>query len=322
MRMFVASLIVMTAFWCGSCVPQPGPAPIPSAYGGATAGGAPSEGGSVAQGGWLPLGRGGASGGQAGASTGGAVATGGSTATTIDWLACATTERASMASQRRNLSGWHRHPNRPKHARWIARYSTPADSTFPDPNLPTPLDQGSLGSCTGNAVAQCLSTWPFAAKLTEADAVKIYSRATVIDPFPGTYPPDDTGSDGASAANAAKLLGYTSYDFAAVATLAELEQALQKSTCIIGVDWYSGFSNPQRCGEMQQTGAIEGGHEPELAFWNAEMNLYGIRNSWGPTWGRCRTGKHSKECGYAYWTAATLQTLLDGGAEIDCPVMQ
>jgi hypothetical protein len=179
-----------------------------------------------------------------------------------------------------------------------------------------------MATSTGNAVAQCLSTWPFAAKLTEADAVKIYSRATVIDPFPGTYPPDDTGSDGASAAMAAKLLGYTSYEFAAVDTLSDLGEALRKSTCVIGVDWYSGFSNPQRCGEMQQTGGIAGGHEVQLAAFNAEMGLYIIRNSWGPPWGRCRMGKHSKECGYAYWVAATLQKLLDGGAEIDCPVMQ
>jgi hypothetical protein len=319
---FVASLIVVVGFWCGSCVPQPGPTPVPSAYGGAPAGGAPSEGGSIAQGGWLPLGRGGAYGGQAGAATGGAMATGGTTATTIDWLACATTERASMASQHRNLSGWHRNPNRPHHARWRAMYAAAAVSNFPQPNVAIALNQGTRPSCTGNGTAQCLSTWPFTAKLTEADAIRIYEKATQIDPFPGTDPPDPTGSDGASAARAAKILGYTSFDFASVDTLSEVKQALQLSTGIIGVDWWSGFSTPQRCGEMQLTGSIEGGHEIQLAGFDAEMNIYIIRNSWGPTWGRCRTGKHASECGYAYWTAATLQKLLDGGAEIDFPVMQ
>jgi hypothetical protein len=313
-------LLVALFVACQWVTPPPSP---PVSGGGTTAAGGSISGGTSssapdAVGGWLPIGRGGSQATGGSAPTGGTVSTGGSS---IDWLACATTER-QIGRQHHVVSGWHRNPHRAMHARWRPSYSIVAASSFPEPNLATPLDQGSLGSCTGNGTAQCLSTWPFAGKLTEADAVKIYHQATLIDSFAGSYPPDDTGSDGASAARAAKLLGYTSYDFAAVDTLQEAQQALQRSSCIIGVDWYEGFSNPQRCGEMQMTGAIEGGHEPQLAFWNAELRIFGIRNSWGPSWGRCRTGKHSSECGYAYWSAGTLQKLLDTGGEIDCPVMQ
>ncbi len=69
------------------------------------------------------------------------------------------------------------------------------------------FDQGSLGSCTGNAAVGCLATGPFFdtvgpeddARLRGLDqvaAVEVYEAATTVDPFPGQYPPTDTGSDG------------------------------------------------------------------------------------------------------------------------------
>lgn len=62
------------------------------------------------------------------------------------------------------------------------------------------LDQGQLGSCTGNAIVGALNTLPLrktgAAALTEKDAVSIYGSATAIDSIPGQYPPTDTGSSG------------------------------------------------------------------------------------------------------------------------------
>src|SRR3954447_21394317 len=60
-----------------------------------------------------------------------------------------------------------------------------------------PLDQGQLGSCTGNACEMACYEMPgHSAKVTktEAQAVALYRRATVLDGFPGTYPPEDTGS--------------------------------------------------------------------------------------------------------------------------------
>ena len=73
----------------------------------------------------------------------------------------------------------------------------------------TVLDQGQLGSCTGNAGTGALGTQPFydavgSAVLPKPDdaagaeefAVQLYADATVVDGYPGVYPPDDTGSSG------------------------------------------------------------------------------------------------------------------------------
>src|SRR5512144_770809 len=71
------------------------------------------------------------------------------------------------------------------------------------------LDQGTLGSCTGMAGTGALGTQPFYDKVgrnvlpppndddaCEQFAVQLYSDATKVDPFPGSYPPEDTGSSG------------------------------------------------------------------------------------------------------------------------------
>src|SRR3954471_15061773 len=63
------------------------------------------------------------------------------------------------------------------------------------------LDQGNLGSCTGNAMTGALASDPLYAglpsgtTLDENLAVHLYSVATSMDDFNGTYPPEDTGSD-------------------------------------------------------------------------------------------------------------------------------
>jgi len=295
------------AFMCvqlNACHPQPTPAPPPTNVGGRTAaGGTTSIGGS---------------------SAGGSAIGGSSAATTtvqpvkVAFLDCNPASANAGKKPHRLLSGWHRDPNRAMHRKLTVSYAVTAGSSFPKANLATNLDQGNLGSCTGNGTAQCLSTWPFVGELPEADAVKIYAKATTLDPFSGTYPPTDTGSDGASAAKAAKLLGYTNLDFAAVDTIEGAQIALLKSTCIVGVDWTANDSNPTACGEMKDGSAVEGGHELQLAGWDAELKRFIIRNSWS-SWGNRRTG--TQDVGYAYWSAGTLQKKLAAGAEIDCPVL-
>src|SRR5581483_9492938 len=63
-----------------------------------------------------------------------------------------------------------------------------------------PLDQGQLGSCTGNAAAGALNTVPLhrtgGRVLTETQARDLYALATRLDGFEGEWPPTDTGSSG------------------------------------------------------------------------------------------------------------------------------
>ena len=82
------------------------------------------------------------------------------------------------------------------------------------------LDQGNLGSCTGNAGTGALGSDPLfptlvphyvaASELNESAAVKLYSDATAIDEWAGEYPPEDTGSSGLAIAKVLKSRGWIS----------------------------------------------------------------------------------------------------------------
>lgn len=290
------SLLLTVPSGCG-----PRPTPNPPGVGGspAASGGSAGLGGTTAEGGSSAV---------AGAA--------GSTVAAVVFPACNETLKVPMRV-RPSMSGWHKDKARAKRRKARPSYQLVpgAESVFRSPNFPNALNQGSLGSCTGNAVAHALSTHPFTLLLTEDDAVKVYDLATTIDPFPGKHPPTDTGSNGVSAWQAAIDLGYTAIRSTPVESLEELQTALQRVPCMLGTDWYDGFFEPTKCGEMVQSGAVAGGHEIEILGWDKQLKRVWIRNSWGD-WGVSR----GDETGYAYFSAGTLQKLLNAGAEIDCPV--
>lgn len=154
------------------------------------------------------------------------------------------------------------------------------------------LDQGHLGSCTGNATVGALGCSPYfetlsgnqRALLTEDGAISIYSRATAIDPFPGTYQPDDTGSDGLSAAKAAQELKLIS-GYQHALSLNDALAALSKGPVIFGTNWYEGFDQPDATGNIVISGVVRGGHEVCLDEIDVEKKLVWIKNSWGTSWG-------------------------------------
>lgn len=151
-----------------------------------------------------------------------------------------------------------------------------------------PFDQGELGSCTGNAMAGLLMTGPFyedGRDLTEKEAVSIYSDATKIDQFGGTFPPDDTGSSGLAVARVAHkrglIRGYR-HAFSIQAALA----ALQSGPVITGVPWYAGFDTPE--GDqavVSVSGDVRGGHEFVVDGIDVDAGLVFCTNSWGTEWG-------------------------------------
>jgi hypothetical protein len=152
------------------------------------------------------------------------------------------------------------------------------------------LDQGDLGSCTGNASVGVLGTEPFngtlgATVLDEKLAVKVYSLATSLDPFDGAYPPDDTGSDGLSAAKACKQLGLIS-GYQHATSLSAMVDALQVGPVIVGVNWYEGFDNPDSAGKVKVAGAVRGGHEFEVCGVGVNTGMFHAINSWGTSWGK------------------------------------
>jgi hypothetical protein len=154
------------------------------------------------------------------------------------------------------------------------------------------LDQGDIGSCTGQAMAGWLGCAPHAtpdsaARYDEPFALRLYEAATRLDRIPGEYPPSDTGSSGVAVAKAAQRLGLIgSYSWAF--TTGGLLSALQHGPVIAGISWYEAFDQPDRHGVVAVGGQVRGGHEILIRGWQPQEGDEGLLlcdNSWG-RWGR------------------------------------
>lgn len=149
------------------------------------------------------------------------------------------------------------------------------------------LDQGQQSSCTGHATAAALNCQPIRRTrryLTHDDAVALYCVATQIDPFPGTFPPEDTGSDGLSVAKAAARKRYiTSYQHAF--GLDHVLGALVNGPVIVGTAWHAAMSDPDAAGFVHPSGDVEGGHEWCLIGLDVEHQYVTAQQSWGEAWG-------------------------------------
>lgn len=155
------------------------------------------------------------------------------------------------------------------------------------------LDQGDIGSCTGNATVGVLgSTGCYEAldqdqrsALGEPLAVKVYSLATTLDSYPGSYPGEDTGSDGNSAAKAARNLGYCS-GWKHATSLGGMHRLIQAGPFMVGTNWLTGMDDPTSEGVVRATGQVRGGHEYEVLNYNATTGLWECVNSWSDSWGK------------------------------------
>ncbi|MFB6805492.1 C1 family peptidase [Streptomyces sp. NPDC056387] len=199
------------------------------------------------------------------------------------------------------------------------------------------LDQGRLGACTGNAGTGLLGTDSagregqtavtispagaaasrglFAAGshlLDEAFAVALYSLATRLDAYRGSYPPTDTGSSGLGVAKALKALGLAS-SYSHAFAVAALDSALQSGPVMIGIPWLQSMYDTATDGRIlvQRTSPVSGGHEIELNRFDASAGEYWLTNSWGTGWGQAGSG---------YLTAADLQWLLSRQGDVTIPV--
>lgn len=168
------------------------------------------------------------------------------------------------------------------------------------------LDQGQLGSCTGNAATGAIGTAPYFDTLSptlksqlgkepsaEGFAVDVYSKATHVDGYRGVYPPDDTGSSGLAVSKVlykAGLIGKYKHAF----SLRAAASALQSHPFITGIGWYEKMFEPDHNGLVSIGGQLAGGHEivcNELRIlegnsWDDDNNEFWFDNSWSTTWGR------------------------------------
>lgn len=183
-----------------------------------------------------------------------------------------------------------------------------------------PLNQGQIGSCTGNALAGALNTAPnySGRPRTEADAVQLYEWETAMEGQP--YPPNDPGGSGLNVCTVAQQHGWiTSYTHAFGIEGALL--ALVLRPVITGVNWYDSFDNPIAGQISIGPGAtVRGGHEflvyrldvPEGATIDDldKITVHCV-NSWGKSWGNN---------GHFTMVAATWATLLDEQGDVTVPV--
>lgn len=154
------------------------------------------------------------------------------------------------------------------------------------------LDQGKVGSCTGNAETGALECDPCYAALPpshqvldETLALGIYSAAETID-GDGPYPPQDNGSSGPSAAKAAKNLGLVS-GYVHCLSLADVLDALEEHPVCIGSNWYDSMDGPDASGLVTITpgASVRGGHEYLCRGKDVDQQLVFLDNSWGTGWG-------------------------------------
>lgn len=151
------------------------------------------------------------------------------------------------------------------------------------------FNQGSVGSCTGNAGVGNINTSPFIQATNpifspdEAGALKLYNAAQTIDGN-GTYPPVDNGSSGLSIAKALKNAGVVS-GYQHTFTLNDALKALMQYPIITGTNWYEDMFSPDADGRVHPTGKLVGGHEYEAFKVDADKGHIWFCNSWGTSWG-------------------------------------
>lgn len=173
------------------------------------------------------------------------------------------------------------------------------------------LDQGAVGSCTGNAGIGALSTAPFANldnnvySRDEKGAVKLYSDAEMVD-GDGPYPPNDNGSSGLSIAKVLLAKGLIS-GYQHTFTLQDALKALTVYPILIGSNWHTGMDHPDASGLVHPTGGVRGGHEYFAFKNNVENGIITCANSWTPEWG-------FQGCFELTW--ADFNTLLQEGGDV------
>ena len=137
------------------------------------------------------------------------------------------------------------------------------------------------------------------------------SGATRIDPFPGTFPPEDTGSDGLSVCKVAKQAGLISRYEHAFSLDAALT-ALQSGPVLVGITWKAGCDHPMSDGLVHWTGSVRGGHEIVADEIDVERKRVGFTNSWGPGWSLG---------GRFFLTWDDLGAALDASGDVTVPIL-
>ena len=155
---------------------------------------------------------------------------------------------------------------------------------------PLPNPNQTIGNCTGCAKATQLNSVGNRVSgvvLKMSDADRIYSLATTLDPWAGSYPPDDTGSSGLAAAKAAQQLGLGgAYRWLFGGANEVVQAVMEGRTVNVGTMWYYSMFSPWRSGNdpigiVAPAGQPAGGHEWTVRGYDVDRDLVLGRCWWG-----------------------------------------
>lgn len=172
------------------------------------------------------------------------------------------------------------------------------------------LNQADIGACVPNNIPEHLGTDAtgytgvtsveiakadtqglFAAgaawNLDEVFALQFYRLLTRIDSYPGSWEPDDTGSDGLTMGKGMVMTGLADLYHHAFSYKAAVS-ALMRGPGSFGTVWLNSMFEPDKStGEItvDPGSGVAGGHEYFCRRFDADNDRVWIDNSWDASWG-------------------------------------
>lgn len=151
---------------------------------------------------------------------------------------------------------------------------------------PTPNPNQCHGECTG--VAKCMEFNAAGNRksgviLKMPTAHEIYTIASALDPFPGSWPPTDTGSSGLAASKAAKQLGLGGEYRHVFGGADEVVQLIMLNRVVnVGTWWYEAMFDPSPKQKIiEPVGPRAGGHQYIARGYDVDNDLIMLRCWWG-----------------------------------------
>ena len=141
------------------------------------------------------------------------------------------------------------------------------------------------GECTGCANAMMHNSVGNRKKgeiLGMEYAHKAYSGASAIDPWPGSWPPNDTGSSGLAAAKTAQVLGVGGEYRWIFGGADEVVQTVMSGRVVsCGTWWHDGMMRHDEQRFIVPSGSRVGGHQYVVRGYNKSLDAVLIRCWWG-----------------------------------------
>lgn len=174
-------------------------------------------------------------------------------------------------------------------SRGFAMRATVDRSTWKDKAVriydPIPNPNQTIGCCTGVAKAvqfNSIGNRKTGVVLKMADAEAIYSRNTALDPWPGEWPPDDTGSSGLASCKAAVEMGLGGeYRHIFGGADEVIQNVVEGRVISVGTWWYYDMFDTDSDGRVHVSGGQAGGHQYVIRGYDVDKDWALGRCWWG-----------------------------------------